>query len=32
MAVARTLFAVLGNEADRETSEILRHWTTGAAG
>jgi His-Xaa-Ser system radical SAM maturase HxsB len=31
MAVARTLFAVLGNEADRETSEILRRWTTGAA-
>jgi len=32
MAVARMLFAVLGNEADRETSEILRRWTTGAAG
>jgi His-Xaa-Ser system radical SAM maturase HxsB len=31
MAVARTLFAVLGNEADHETSETLRRWTTGAA-
>jgi uncharacterized protein len=31
MAVARTLFAVLGNEADRETSQILQRWTTGAA-
>lgn len=32
MAVARTLFAALGNEADRETTEILRRWTTGAGG
>lgn len=31
MAVARTLFAALGNEADRETSEVLRRWATDAA-
>jgi His-Xaa-Ser system radical SAM maturase HxsB len=31
MAVARTLFAVLGNESDRGTSEILGRWTTKAA-
>jgi radical SAM protein with 4Fe4S-binding SPASM domain len=31
MAVSRTLFAVLGNESDRETAEILRRWTTKAA-
>jgi len=29
MAVARTLFALLANESDRETAEILERWTTG---
>jgi His-Xaa-Ser system radical SAM maturase HxsB len=29
MAVARTLFTVLANESDRETSDILQRWTTG---
>lgn len=32
MAVARMLFAALGNEADRDTPEILRRWTTSAGG
>jgi len=29
MAVARTLFALLANEGDRETTGILERWTTG---
>jgi uncharacterized protein len=28
MAVARTLFGLLANESDRETTEILQRWTT----
>jgi His-Xaa-Ser system radical SAM maturase HxsB len=28
MAVARTLFALLANESDRETTEIFERWTT----
>jgi His-Xaa-Ser system radical SAM maturase HxsB len=31
MAVARTLFEVLGNEAARETAEVLQRWTTETA-
>ena len=30
MAVARTLFALLANESDRETREILERWTAGS--
>ena len=30
MAIARTLFGLLADESDRETTEILQHWTTGA--
>jgi len=29
MAVARTLFGLLADESDRETTDILQHWTTG---
>ena len=29
MAVARTLFALLADESDRATTEILQRWTTG---
>ena len=29
MAVARTLFALLANESDRETTGIFERWTTG---
>ena len=32
MAVARKLFTLLANESDRETTEILQRWTTGAGG
>ena len=31
MAVSRTLFGLLGTDADRDTAEILRRWTTQAA-
>lgn len=32
MAVARTLFGLLADETDRETTDILRRWTTGTIG
>jgi hypothetical protein len=31
VAVAPTLFALLANESDRETTDILQRWTTGRA-